>query len=219
MLNALFGFVFIILSGCASTSFEPRTEKYADVFADNSATDLHALSLSASEVDNISVLFDLPNGITESNGVFSVSNESDYEVLGTVKTQSNGVISDLEVPMYFYSFNEDEKWRKYLCWPQVPLTWLTLTAWTIVPLYYPCWTRDTNNVQDVNKRKKRIKIALQKGAKAMGADTIVLIERRNTLVVNVSESAKGPLAVTSAPLNEYEWTKGVALALRRKTKN
>jgi hypothetical protein len=31
--------------------------------------------------------------------------------------------------------------RKIICWPQVPLTWLTIGIWMIVPTSYACWSK------------------------------------------------------------------------------
>lgn len=38
----------------------------------------------------------------------------------------------------FYSYDWPESARAYYCYPQVPLVWLTLAAWNLIPLHYPC---------------------------------------------------------------------------------
>ncbi len=40
--------------------------------------------------------------------------------------------------MGFYEYNADESLRRGYCYWQVPLHWLTLGLWYVVPTDYPC---------------------------------------------------------------------------------
>jgi len=39
---------------------------------------------------------------------------------------------------WFRDYRPEESWRAAMCHPQVPLTWLTLGIWSIIPTYYVC---------------------------------------------------------------------------------
>lgn len=212
----------ILVSSCASTSFHPVVQNNEDVFGDYSNIDDKANDYSNADVKDIQVLSTLPKGITGANGVFTAAEDSEYQILGKVQTGTNGGIGGFSsfhaTPLYFYPFNEDESWRKPYCWVQVPLVWLTLTLWAGVPTYYPCWTIDTNKRYDINNRKQRIGAALKKGAKAMGGDTILFLDSSGTKTmstVGTNIGRTGAFAGNSTE-SEIEWTKGMALVLKKK---
>ena len=71
-----------------------------------------------------------------------------------------------------------QRWRRGLCYWQVPIAWLTLGIWHLVPLYYPCipaiW--HTGALREVAGEEKRIAI-LRSGLRAeacrLGATAII----------------------------------------------
>jgi len=84
---------------------------------------------------------------------------------------------------YIQFFPYDKTWRKYLCYPQVPLTWITIGFWSVVPIYWPCITSETaggESLEDIKARKKHQTRALKKLAIAMGADTLLIEYARRT---------------------------------------
>ncbi|MCH2108519.1 MAG: med21 domain-containing protein [Polyangiaceae bacterium] len=94
----------------------------------------------------IIVLIDtLPSGFNLSDGVVGVDDGWDHEVLGKFS------ISNFDTHLRFSNYKDG--WRKGLCYPQVPLQWLTLTLWTLVPTDYPCHplisAKKTSVIQDV----------------------------------------------------------------------
>jgi len=42
------------------------------------------------------------------------------------------------IQYWFRDYRPGGGWRTALCYPQVPLTWLTLGLWSLIPTYYVC---------------------------------------------------------------------------------
>jgi hypothetical protein len=61
-------------------------------------------------------------------------NGADIEILGTFDLKP-----DNHTPWVFADYSAFP--RKILCWPQVPLMWLSLGLWIAVPTSYFCWSR------------------------------------------------------------------------------
>jgi hypothetical protein len=111
--------------------------------------------------DQVTVLLDtLPEGIKVSEGSFGVEEGFQHEIVGKFVIGS-GAASFL----WFSDF--EEGWRKGMCYWQVPLVWVTLTIWIVVPTYYPCFATPV-----------RTKIAVTRDAKALAAaadaDTVLM---------------------------------------------
>jgi hypothetical protein len=74
----------------------------------------------------------LPDGVELKDGVIKTSPESGLEVVSSFRFFAAGGST-----MWFADYSST--WRKVLCYPQVPLTWVTLLMWQVfVPLSYPC---------------------------------------------------------------------------------
>jgi hypothetical protein len=85
--------------------------------------------------------------------------------------------------MGFYDYNES--WRNGFCYWQVPLHWLTLGIWYIIPTDYPCDIYEGRSVEATNERKRRVIKTLQRAAKATDADLVVLTDVLSPLDVKL----------------------------------
>lgn len=84
----------------------------------------------------------IPAGIEVREGVISVQEGVPYEILGKASVMFDSG-SQFAFPDY------EDGWRKGLCYWQVPVTWLTLGLWAVVPLNYPCSVKSPREKEDV----------------------------------------------------------------------
>lgn len=77
---------------------------------------------------------DETSGLEVVDGTVKSYRGSDVEVLGTFELE--GAVHSPFYPSDYLAIP-----RKIICWPQVPLTWLTLGIWLIVPTSYACWSK------------------------------------------------------------------------------
>jgi len=117
---------------------------------------------SEAQPGDVKVLLDtIPEGITVDAGSFTVDEEYQHEILGKFTL----LPGDGDNLMLWFADYEDG-WRKGLCYWQVPLTWVTLTLWNVVPTSYPCHT-------DARRSKIEIIRDLKRAADGAGADAVV----------------------------------------------
>lgn len=100
----------------------------------------------------------LPKGISLAHGTLQVEEGYQHQVLGWFK-----VTRTRASPIWFYPYRGIG--RKALCYWQVPLTWITLGIWMIVPTSYPCWSKNSMPVDDAVQKAKAI-------AESAGGDLI-----------------------------------------------
>ena len=158
-------------AGCASINYAPRVVSVGTgEYRDTRGLDEKAANVSAAEAARVKVYFDgLPDGMTSQNGKL-VWDPARYEVVGRVGvTIKNPGFAN--VGWGFYDYAQDQSWRKAYCWWQVPLSWLTIGIWAILPLYYPCWVLPES---DPAVRKDRIVQSVRRAAYALGADVVVM---------------------------------------------
>jgi hypothetical protein len=77
---------------------------------------------------------DSSGGLDVVDGKLSHFRGQDVELVGSFELTG-------EVHSPFYPSDYTALPRKIICWPQVPLMWLSLGIWTIVPLSYGCWSK------------------------------------------------------------------------------
>lgn len=118
----------------------------------------------------VRVLVDaVPKGIVLRDGTISVAERYAHRVIGKFQLRPDGGA----FPGY------RDRWRRYLCYPQRPLLWVTLGVWSLVPLNYPCFTTSV-------KSKEEIIQAVRNLARAAGGDVAA--------ITFVGESDKGDTA-------------------------
>lgn len=85
------------------------------------------------EASAVKVMFEsVPPGVKADNGVVSVEEGYPLRIVGKFTLFTSG-----GSPLFFADYKSTG--RKALCYPQVPLTWITLGIWLLVPSSYPCW--------------------------------------------------------------------------------
>ena len=73
-------------------------------------------------------------GLDVVDGTLKRYRGQDIEIVGTFEL--TGVIRTPWYPADYLAVP-----RKIICWPQVPLAWVTLGIWLVVPLSYACWSK------------------------------------------------------------------------------
>lgn len=102
----------------------------------------------------------LPPGVTLKDGVIATTPESGLRVLGELD-----VYGQTANPFGFPDY--ESVGRKVLCYPQAPLSWVTLGIWSlVVPINWPCWGKGIERAEGVG--------LLRAAAAAAGADVIIL---------------------------------------------
>lgn len=214
--------------GCASTNFKPKI-RLPDPLADTFDFEDKADNMKAADVKEIVVMSapKLPKGLTIKDGKATITAEFEYEIVGEIFTDTKGLMGNTgfrAIPFYFYDYPEDEaSWRKPLCWPQVPLGWITLGLWSIfMPTYYPCKTMDYNSVADIRNRRMRLVNTLKKATKALGATHMLFLGQEPIVfesVQGVGYQPKGSAFAfwsASTVKDEYQWGRAWGLALKKK---
>ncbi|MGA9523300.1 MAG: hypothetical protein WBV82_17665 [Myxococcaceae bacterium] len=106
-----------------------------------------------------------PTGVGVKDGVIAASAESGYEVVGTFKFNPDSGTS-------FWFADYSSVGRKIYCYPQVPLTWVTLGLWQIfVPLSYPCMAPARIPLEEAYG-------LVRQAATAAGANTAIITDVR-----------------------------------------
>ncbi|MBL9039924.1 MAG: hypothetical protein JNG84_15505 [Archangium sp.] len=107
----------------------------------------------------------LPTGVTVKEGVISASPESSFDVVGTFTYVPPARETNLFALVWFNDYSGVG--RKILCYPQVPLEWVSLGMWGVLsPTAYPCIARGPT--QDEGYGLLRV------AAKAAGASVAVI---------------------------------------------
>jgi len=89
---------------------------------------------------SVRVLVDtVPEGLTYADGQLSVDEGYAHEVVAHFEMTTDGGF--LNFPTFWFTasfFDYEATWRRGLCWWQVPLEWVSLGFWSVVPTSYPC---------------------------------------------------------------------------------
>lgn len=114
----------------------------------------------------------------EEAGTLMATPESGHQVLERVQLQFPTMENPLKL-IGFIKYRPEQRWRKGLCYWQVPLFWITLGAWAIVPLNYPChsaiWhTGSLREVAGEDTRKLILEDALKAEALRLQGNAVVL---------------------------------------------
>ena len=79
----------------------------------------------------------------------------------------------------FIKYRPEQRWRKGYCYWQVPLWWVTLGLWKLVPLSYPCdhalWhTGGLREIGGKERREELLELGLKIEAHRVGGDAVVM---------------------------------------------
>lgn len=166
---------FVMLAGCARLlptveyraigKFDPREET-------QSAEMMRQTMRTPDPEANVAVLLDqMPVGIHENGpGLLAVETGYQHEILGRATVRGR------KGTFYFLArfLEYRDEWRRALCYWQVPLEWITLGFWSLVPTSYACHASGTPLT-----REEAIE-DLRKAASAVNAD-LVFIQSPKTL--------------------------------------
>lgn len=188
--------------GCASTTFAAKIESIGE-FRDPAPLVERVGQMSNADAASVKAYVggNYPEGVSFQDSKI-IADPARFQLLGAVEaTQNPTLVAGLG--WWIYHYREDERWRVGYCAWQVPLGWVTLGLWGIVPIHYPCGVSQGTE----EDRRAEIVRTLQKATKALGGDV---------LIVTYFGKLHGPLG----PDASTEFTKatlGTGYALRAKT--
>jgi hypothetical protein len=192
----------ILALGCASTTFATKIESIGE-FRDPAPLVEQARQMSNADAVGVKAYMggNYPEGISFQDSKI-IADPSRFQLLGAVEARQNdGLLAGLG--WWIYDYREDERWRVGYCAWQVPLGWVTVGLWGLVPIHYPCGVLQGTE----EDRRAEIVRTLQKATKSLGGDV---------LVVTHFGILHGPLGADAA--SEYtRATLGTGYALRAKT--
>jgi hypothetical protein len=143
------------------------------------------LSAQASQV---TVMIDtLPDGLAMKDGVLTVEPGFDHRIVGKF---------ELTPELGFFPGYRDD-WRRSYCHPQQILLVGTLFVWTIVPLYYPCFTTTHLGKEELVDDLKRI--GQQAGGDWVIASYVWQDQDQATGVIGFVVASGSPDPAASAP--------------------
>jgi hypothetical protein len=127
-----------------------------------------------------------PEGIEIKDGTISVKEGYPHVVLGKF-TLSSALASTIWFADY------EPTWRKGYCYPQVPLTWVTIGLWQfLVPLAYPCWGGKLSHDVAIQQMKT---LAVVVGANLIVAEIVEaddVVGRVNGILIRTNLDSLGP---------------------------
>ena len=185
-----------LFTGCASMNYEAQHESMKSDPDSLGAPQVFEGDIPFESARKVALFTEkrLPRGISlNEEQEIRVSPGSEYEVVEKVYLKipfiNNPYISN--GTLWFYSYRPEEGWRKPFCHWQVPLHWVTLGLWSIVPLSWPCRVSIFNiYFSDSSDTKKDRFYLLQQGLKAEA------LRKKGDAVISVfltleSQSASG----------------------------
>lgn len=147
--TSLIVFVLVLFTACATPNYSSRDYSISSKGEVNRIEPkentgdieyIHAVRSIKLYTNKIPEGFEITRGEVESSLKMSPAAKNRYEVVS---------FFELEIPYYtnfgtnnaewwFYDYRPEENWKRYYCYPQTVLSWLTLWFWNLVPLKYPC---------------------------------------------------------------------------------
>ena len=182
-----------ILTGCATIKPSMRANAFRDGEPDLDYDESVVLKASNLEkTPNVTIYAGkFPAGISlaeaGSKVVVEKEHEGEFIVLGAIETDYSANMSEAYLRNLFWTWNYDETWRKWVCWPQAPLKLITLSLWNIVPTAWPCGAKIPSEEKD---RQKAHYERLKRLAAAMGGN-MVMVSGKSALHVSTQMQDTG----------------------------
>jgi hypothetical protein len=149
----------LLLTGCASTVFEARTDRAGDFFRHKDVT--------PTDVTPHLYVENAPDDFTMDNEGRVRFDKSKYEYLGKIYVRRNFDNWRLG----YVSFNET--WRRYYCPPIMSLMYGTGFLFGATPFPYFCFYENSNSASRLEERKKNLAYAAIEQGMYIGATHIV----------------------------------------------
>jgi hypothetical protein len=120
------------------------------------------------EAEGVRVLLEqYPDGVEV--GPDGPRSSANFTLLGKVSAAPKNPLA-ADFGLWFYDYKEGERWRTAACAWQVPLTWVTLEIWQILPFYAPCRVNDGTP----DERRAEMVRAMKRATHALGGDLLVV---------------------------------------------
>lgn len=128
--------MFAVLSGCGyvAPAVKFRSAEVRPMDDDRVMDDFKNHRASPVYGDVTVVEHDETAGLEVVDGTLKRYRGQDIQLIGEFQL-------DGEIHSPFYPSDYLALPRKIICWPQVPLTWLTIGIWMIVPTSWACWSK------------------------------------------------------------------------------
>lgn len=168
----------LLLCHCATLRPKPQYTAFgeADPAGDQQVIDRYKALMDSNDESagqSVKVLVDtVPEGIELKEGLIKVADGYNHEIVGKF-----ALVPQVGTPMWFSEYESTP--RKAICWPQVPLVWVTLTLWLVVPTSWVCYGSSVTSKPEFISYVKRL------GA-AAGGNMVIL-----SMVANQDEVASG----------------------------
>ena len=139
-------------------------------------------------VDGVTIYSDeVPAGLLLEDGgatlVVAPGHESEFEILGTAEANYLREGNTVLFRNLFWTWDFKETWRKWYCYPQVPLKILSLGIYTLFsPWGYPCQAAAP---VDKSEREETLREYMMKAAKAMGGNVVIFSDYETLAVTTV----------------------------------
>jgi hypothetical protein len=164
IMKGLLGVSFlIVLSSCAELVTKPH------YFSDNSQESMDVSEkydrnyIQEYQAEDITVLIDkLPSGLKLKDGKLLAEEATGIKVLGEFALSldmTEDPARNLGWSNMFHFANYRSPGAKAYCYPQVVLSFLTLTLWALVPTSYPCYGSLINSAEGLNNDMKNLATA------------------------------------------------------------
>lgn len=164
---SLLGLLGLQLVGCAHQSFKATFVPNGDASNLRHFTELNerAANLPVGEGKDVRVLLDrLPEGMTVKEGELTYDHDR-YTVVAQLRIEPGPNY----IGIWFADYDEHERWKNVYCNAQVPLNWVTLYMWVVLPFYWPCFQGSL----DENERLEHMVARLQSAATLVGGNLVV----------------------------------------------
>jgi hypothetical protein len=145
----------VALSGCASLNLKADYRSMGEFnLARDSAVRTRYSQLRERPLageTGVKVLVDaIPKGIQLKDGLISVDSGYQHRIVGKfTMAPDGGALPDYR-----------DTWRKYVCYPQIPLAYLTGFMWAVfVPTYYPCFPTSFSPKTEIVRSVEKLVLA------------------------------------------------------------
>jgi hypothetical protein len=164
----------LLTTGCASLAYRPSVQAVGE-YRDTSSLSARADEMDNAEAADVRVLLErFPDGVEL--GPDGPRSSANFTLLGKVSAAPRDPRA-ADVGLWFYPYKEGERWRTALCAWQVPLSWVTLDLWQLLPTYLPCRV----GTGTADERRAEMVRAMQRATKALGGDLLVVARFEDVL--------------------------------------
>lgn len=138
----------------------------------------------------------IPEGIAAQNGALVVIPGYAHQVIGTFTLGPQDGTFWMWLARFF---DYEDGWRRGLCYPQVPLEWVSLGLWTAVPTSYACHPTASRDKVNIVRDVKLLAVAAGADGALMSYLGTAKDEARGATGVFVRLDPRTPAQVRTTP--------------------